>query len=119
MNDDVEPEAVRAPRRRGGRAKGQGGLQLLPAERGQAQTRVGATQLAAAPLRPGRRHPSIGYAMLKRVLSELQNAGGYIDQLVLHMEKSNLPETPELRATQRMNRQAIAAVLERLNGTPE
>jgi len=74
---------------------------------------------SAAPLSRARRHPPVEYSMLNRLLAELHKTGSYIDGLVLHMEKGNLPVTPELRAAQADNRKAIAAVLERLNGGME
>ena len=75
----------------------------------------GRRKRSAAPLSRARRHPSVEYAMLNRLLAELHKTGGTIDELVLRMEKGNLPPTPELRAAQANTRKAIAAILERMN----
>jgi hypothetical protein len=66
-----------------------------------------------------RRHPSAEYAMLNRLLAELQRTGGYIDQIVLLMEKGEMPEMPEARAAQDDTRVAIAALLARLTTDSE
>jgi hypothetical protein len=73
------------------------------------------SRLPATPVRRGRRHPGVTYAMLNRLLAEAQKTAAYIDQLALAMERENLPGISEVRVAQEEASTAIAALMQVLN----
>lgn len=82
------------------------------------RARRGGTRITALPVRPRRRRPAAEYA-LNNLITEVRRACDLYDQIVLDMDKGDLLEMPEFRATREAAHNTVAALLQELHGSME